>query len=86
MAVRKNIRRTSSVKRRASRNAYLTKRILIRAARNGIKHAYEETLNTMGFTVIAHKGRIVRRYSNGDMEDLGAIEKGRRSAKTILLD
>lgn len=76
----------------ASRNnnkrsrTYLTKRILVRAAKAGIVVASDETIEAMGFNVIAHNGRVVRRYADGHMVDIAAIEQANPVNGHIPLD
>jgi hypothetical protein len=52
---------------------YLTKRILLRAARQGIRNAADETMRVMGHTVIAHEGWIVKKFADGTIVRLKKI-------------
>jgi len=54
--------------------AYLTKRILVSAARTGVRNAAVETMKLMGYTVIAHEGWVVRKYQDGHIEKISSLE------------
>ncbi len=85
MASTKNKARTQQRQNRR-RGAYLTKRILISAARSGVKDAVESTIRVMGYNVIALNGRVVRKYEDGRIEDIAAIEQAKPVNGRILLD
>jgi hypothetical protein len=51
--------------------AYLTKRVLKRAARTAGKEAAERAMETMGYVVIAEKGNIVKKWKDGNKEVIG---------------
>ena len=53
---------------------YLTKRILASAARAGVRNAAAETMKLMGYTVIAHKGWVVKKYQDGHIERISSLE------------
>jgi hypothetical protein len=55
-------------------SAYLTKRRLVSAARAGVRKAAAETMQIMGYTVIAHKGWVVKKYVDGRIEKISPIE------------
>jgi len=61
-------------KRRSNKQPYLTKRILVSAARAGIKKAAEETMEIMGFVVIVKDGWVVKKYRDGTIEKLERLE------------
>jgi hypothetical protein len=71
-------------RRKTNRRPYLTKRILIRAARSGIRKAEKETLAVMGFNVIASNGWIVKKYVDGTVEKIARLEPAENSS--IVLD
>lgn len=65
--------------RKSNKRPYLTKRILLSAARN----AADETMEIMGFTIIAQDGWVVKKYANGRTERLTPIKSG-DSADVVL--
>lgn len=52
---------------------YLTKRLLISAAKRGIRNAAKETMEIMGYTIIARNGWIVKKYADGRIETIEQI-------------
>lgn len=78
-----NLRRAGSTD---SKRAYLTKRILVRAARAGVIDAAESTLQAMSFNVIAHKGRVVMKFADGKLKDIGPIASTRKKNNRVRLD
>lgn len=58
---------------RSKRSPYLTKRMVIRAAKSGVREAAKETMAVMGYVIIAENGWIVRKYPNGDSEPIEPI-------------
>jgi hypothetical protein len=52
---------------------YLTKRVVVRATKKGMKKASQETMDTMGYNVIAQDGWIVKKYKDGTTEVLEEI-------------
>ena len=64
-AKRKSIKRSSP---------YLTKRRLVSAARAGVRKAAAETMEVMGYTIIAHDGWIVKKHANGNIEKISPLE------------
>ena len=64
---------------------YLTKRILKSAAKSGIKKAAKKTMQVMGYTVIAKRGWVVKKYANGTVERVSKINPVNR-AQRIALD
>jgi len=64
-----------SAKKTKQRAPYLTKRILISAAKRGIREAADETMRIMGHIVIAKDGWIVKKYANGEIEKIEKLEK-----------
>jgi hypothetical protein len=53
---------------------YLTKRIVVRAAKKGIKIASQETMDIMGYNVIALNGWVVKKYKDGTIEPVKEIK------------
>jgi hypothetical protein len=61
-------------KKKSARNPYLTKRILLSAAKSGVKQAAKETMDIMGYVVVAHEGWIVKKFADGSIEWIAPIE------------
>jgi hypothetical protein len=79
MSVKKKTKTKSTRK-----TAYLTKRILVQAAHAGGKLAAKNALKTMGYSIVAENGWVVKKDAEGKIiETLHAIpaENG-----TIVLD
>jgi len=55
-------------------SAYLTKRRLASAARAGVRKAAKETMKLMGYTIIADKGWVVKKYEDGHIEKISPLE------------
>ena len=55
--------------------AYLTKRLLVSAAKRGIKKAAEETMQVMGYNVIAKGGWVVKVFADGRVEKVEPINQ-----------
>ena len=55
-------------------SVYLTKRKLASAARAGVRKAAEETMQLMGYTIIADNGWVVKKYADGRIEKISPIE------------
>lgn len=70
--------------KKTNKRPYLTKRILIRAARAGIRKAEKETLAIMGFNVIAENGWVVKKFLDGRIEKIARLESAENSQ--IVLD
>ena len=73
-------------RRQKRRRAYLTKRILVRAARAGAIDATASTLQAMSYNVIAQRGRVVRVYADGRTIDIGPIEHQLPANTPLVLD
>lgn len=67
-----------------SKIAYLTKRQLASAARAGIRDAAARTMEVMGYTVVAHKGWVVKKFADGSIEKLKPLAKQKDT--TVKLD
>ncbi len=50
--------------------AYLTKRRLASAARTGIRIAAANTMDVMGYTVVAYRGWVVKKFADGRIEKI----------------
>jgi len=64
---------------------YLTKRVVVRATKKGMKKASKETMDTMGYNVIAQNGWVVKKHKDGTIEFLEEIKTPAHSG-TISLD
>jgi hypothetical protein len=53
---------------------YLTKRVVVRATKKGMKIASRETMETMGYNVIALNGWVVKKYKDGTIEPIEEIK------------
>ena len=62
------------VKKVREQKPYLTKRILISAARRGFKKAAEETMRVMGYNVIAKDGWVVKIFPDGTTEKISPLD------------
>jgi hypothetical protein len=54
---------------------YLTKRVIIRATKKGMKTASQGTMNAMGYNMIAMDGWIVKKFKNGNIERIEKIKE-----------
>ncbi len=79
MARKKNNRKTKT-----EDTAYLTKRILVNAAKAGIRHAARETMELMGYTIVAEDNWVVKKYRDGYTEKISPITKHKRPGKIVL--
>ena len=67
-------RGVAATKKAKQKEPYLTKRILVSAAKRGIREAADETMRIMGYVVIAKGGWVVKKYANGDIEKIVKID------------
>jgi hypothetical protein len=75
----------STAKKTASpTKTYLTKRRLASAARMGIRIAAANTMNVMGYTVVAHEGWVVKKHADGTIEKLTPLATQEESASISL--
>ena len=58
---------------------YLTKRVVVRATKKGMKKASQETMDTMGYNVIALDGWVVKKYKDGTVERIEEIQTSTHS-------
>lgn len=70
----KDIIRSKS-KTRKKTTEPLTKRTIVSAAKIAFKNASEETMEVMGYNVVAENGFVVKIFSDGRKETLSAIPK-----------
>jgi len=49
---------------------YLTKRLLVSAAKRGIRKAAAETMQIMGYVIIAQNGWVIKKYADGRIEKI----------------
>ena len=67
-----------------SEEVYLTKRILKTVSKSSIKKAFDSSMETMGYVVMAEDGFLVRLDANGNKERLSEIKKADRSFEIVL--
>ena len=67
-------KKTTAVKKQKEQKAYLTKRILISAAKRGFREAAKEAMELMGYVVIAHDGWVVKKFADGRMEKISPLD------------
>ena len=77
---RRSVRKASSTKK-----TYLTKRRLASAARKSIRIAAINTMDVMGYTVVAHNGWVVKKYADGTIEKIAPLATTKES-RNISLD
>ena len=65
-------------------SSYLTKRRLVSAARTGARKAAQETMRIMGYTIIAHKGWVVKKYKDGHIEKISPLEAAKTNGTPAL--
>ena len=59
----------------------LTRQMLESAARKGIRQAAKETMEVMGYTVIARDGWVIKLFPDGSFEKISPIEKINQNPK-----
>jgi hypothetical protein len=57
------------------KTAYLTTRILERAARKAFREAAKSSMERMGYVVVAQDGWIIRLFKDGRIEQIEQIQK-----------
>jgi hypothetical protein len=67
-------KRKSPFRPNRKKTVYLTKRILESAARKGIRRAAKETMEIMGYAIIARDGWIIKLYPDGTFDRVSPIE------------
>ena len=69
---------------RRNRPAYLTKRILVNAARKGVSKAARETMDVMGYVIEAQNGWVVKMFPDGTIIRISPIQPSEN--RRIVLD
>jgi hypothetical protein len=54
--------------------AYLSKRIVLRAIKRGSKDISDETMEVMGYNVTVQDGWVVKKFSDGHIEQMERVE------------
>jgi hypothetical protein len=75
-------KKPASKKHTNNKTAYLTKRILVRAAKAGSREAAERTMKTLGYNVIVRKGAVVRKYSDGTIKEIEQVKAVKKRVTT----
>jgi hypothetical protein len=68
-----NERKFVTLNMKSSQEEYLTKRIVVRAARRGKKAASKETVEVMGYNVVAENGQVVKKFADGTQQVIGPV-------------
>jgi len=76
---------TAANQKSNQKKPYLTKRLLVSAAKRGIRKAAEETMQIMGYNVIAKDGWVVKIFADGAIEKISPI-KSVKTPNGIKLD
>ncbi len=63
---------------------YLTKGVVIRATKKGMKKAAKETMDAMGYNVIAIDGWVVKKFKDGKIERIEEIKTPKHSGPLAL--
>jgi hypothetical protein len=77
-------RKRKNTKTKTEETAYLTKRILVTAAKAGIRRAARETMELMGYTIVAQGNWVVKKYQDGHTERISPITRHKRPANIVL--
>ncbi len=64
--------------------AYLTKRILVSAARSAIRKASDTAMDVMGYVIKAENGWVIRIDKDGTKKRLSKISQGKKPSKIVL--
>ena len=75
----------AKAKKAAAKQPYLTKRRLASAAKAGIRKAAAETMEVMGYVIIAEDGWLIKKYADGRKEQISPIERVNPN-ETLALD
>ena len=65
----------AKAKKSPEKGPYLTKRRLVSAAKAGFRKAAAETMEVMGYLIIAQDGWVIKKYADGRIERLSPIEQ-----------
>jgi hypothetical protein len=57
-----------------SEKSYLSKRLLVRKSTLAVKKAAEESMEIMGFVVVAEKGWVLKKFKDGRTERLSKLD------------
>lgn len=76
MGKEKTIKESSTVhsEEHKEQKPYLTKRILVSAAKQGFRKAAQETMKVMGYNVIARDGWVMKIFPDGHVEKISPLE------------
>ncbi|GAA4743519.1 hypothetical protein [Flavisolibacter ginsenosidimutans] len=74
----------SQKKKAVAKQPYLTKRRLVSAAKSGIRKAAAETMEVMGYVIIAEDGWLVKKYADGRTEKISPIERANPNESLVL--
>ena len=68
-------KKTLATSRRSATTSptYLTKRVLVSAARAAGKEAATNAMRVMGYVVVVLNGAVVKKYADGRIEPIGPI-------------
>lgn len=55
--------------------AYLTKRVVERATRKGMKIAAQRTMDAIGYIVVAREGWLMKVFPDGQTENIRQLEQ-----------
>src|SRR4051794_11296061 len=67
--------RTKKTEAKETSEAYLTKRILQKAASTGFSQAAARTMRVMGQNVVVRNGWVVRVYADGHIEPITKVDR-----------
>ncbi|EHQ26347.1 hypothetical protein [Mucilaginibacter paludis] len=63
---------------------YLTKRIVVRAAKRGMKAASSETMEVMGYNIIFQDGWLVKKFPDGSIQKIEPVNSAKNLGPVIL--
>ncbi len=64
--------------------AYLTKRVVERATRKGMRQAAQKTMNVVGYIVVARDGWLMKEFPNGLTEKIKPLDTSENIGPIIL--
>jgi hypothetical protein len=71
-------------KHHKNKSAYLTKRILVKAAKEGVTKAAKETMQIMGYHLIARDGWLIKLRPDGRFDKISKIPKEKSNGRIVL--
>ncbi len=71
-------------KRVKTKKAYLTKRVVVRAAGSAMRKASAKALEAAGYTVVVKDGWVVKKDADGKITRIKKVETTKRPAKIVL--